>query len=201
MRVLLDSWLVQDGQIDELSLGDSVRAGLEVRCWQRTFAPRAPEGMVRLEAADPQGHQGALYDLVGTVQWSCPEASHWVAGVSPVSMLVSDMPRTNGFEETSKAPESESSRPRPPEIGQRFRLRGTLAIAPEHVWPMILSFNVGIRRLWTVERILLRQQRLHTGQMQKEELSEQDVSRIRRWDDEPLRGTAQYVLELADTGH
>lgn len=70
MWAFLPSWLVEDGEIPELRVGQELsHVGLRASCWSIRHS-NAPEGVRELPGPDPDGERAVHYELTGTVQWS-----------------------------------------------------------------------------------------------------------------------------------
>lgn len=125
--------MIGDGAVPELRVGDRADLALQVWCWDRRCLPPDGHSLRLLDDADPQGHAGCVYELVGTAR-GANRWSDWVLDVHGILLAV------RGGIEPGPAPGA----------GCRVYVHGTVAVAQGYEWEGLPAHG---SRLWDVKEI------------------------------------------------
>lgn len=200
MWVYLRNWMVQDGEVPELSPGAALRdVALRAACWSVRPSEQS-EAVTPLAGPDPDGLDADHHEVTGTVER--------VVGSRPPGLLL----RTGTLHllaepVTVLAPHGEPAYPADFWVhGAGTRATATCrleAMAHHESEAEALGLDEpGIRRDWVVQRVRVRHRALEPAPGEQGTLapgrivSVDDVDRMRRWDDDPGRDYVDYIVDL-----
>jgi len=203
MWVYVRNWMVQDGEVPELSPGSALRqVGLRAACWSIDQSEQ-PEAVTPLAGPDPEGLDADHHEVTGTVE-------RVVASQPPGILLHAATLHLLAEPVTFLASNGDFEYPvdfRIPEVGTRATATCRLEVMAHYeTEPEVIGFNAPtIRRDWTVHRVRVRHRALdpvpgeHNTFAPGRILRVDDVDRMRRWDDDPGRDYVDYIVDLAPT--
>lgn len=187
MRVYLEPWVVQDGQIPELQPGDVVRGvGIAAACWSCDRS----DGFDLCEevpGADPDGVVTAHSLLDGVLVWRV-EDRVGVLRVHDLHFVVKGVVDEVAEETFERRPLAL------PTVGHRVRVHAGLYVMPAHEADLRFEGDSpppDVVRDWLVESVSI--ERRGPGDV----VSVETLDRMRAWDDEGWRGC--YLLDLTPT--
>jgi len=186
MRVYLEPWVVQDGQVREVRAGEVLRdVGIAAACWS-CDGSTGSDLLEELPGEDPDGCATAHSLLDGVLVWRGHQVG--VLRVHDMHFVV------KGIVE-QVAPETSRRRPLElPAAGQRMRVHAGLYVMPAHevdLDPDGDSSPPGGVRQWLVHAVQL--ERHARGRV----VSVETLDRMQAWEDEARGG--EYLLELSPT--
>jgi hypothetical protein len=141
MRVLMENWMVESGEVPEPRLGETFDAALELWCRDVRHAGSARDSIVFLdEVEDPWGHRGAMHEIAGEICWR--EGDSWF-------LRVGDLPLAGNDLSMRREPNNPHQlRAYCPANGERTLVVASVAVAPEGLWPYWPKANAS--RRWIV---------------------------------------------------
>jgi hypothetical protein len=146
LRVVLQPWMVEDGTIAGMSVGDRVDLWLEAYTLGPVAAVQEADAEVlRLLSGADTDNLEAVYDLTGTVVWSGPP---WVLDADGVPLLMQELSpgeRSTAGQDTTAVPAQ----------GTRVSVRASVSVSfGKDSWCHVPVDGV---RTWTVQRIIMHQ--------------------------------------------
>jgi hypothetical protein len=191
--VCLREWLVGDGVIDGLSLGQHLhRVGVRANCWSARWG--AGEDRVVDSAASGDTDVLPRSEVTGTVEWVQPRTSPYEA---PVTLTL----RVGDVRLLTLGPATELTAV---DVGARVTLDCSLTVIADDEWGA--SALPDVRRSWAVRAL----RRCHwtapsnrTSANPPELLEQTAVTEVAPWPEGPFRGPkpAMYRLQLAPVDH
>lgn len=200
----LANWLVQDGEVPELSPGARLRhVALRAACWSIHDSQQG-EGVRELGGVTTEDNPPAGYTVTGIVE-RADEPHSVLLRVGPIQLFAEpDAFRIVGDE---GALEPYSPTFRIPEIGSRVSVECTLEVlaayqALDLVWGLRYP---DLRRDWEVDAIKVVQRAWEPTGMPRESkpgavISVDDVNRMHAWNDERQDALCTYLLDLRPAG-
>jgi hypothetical protein len=185
MRVYLEPWVVQDGQIPELRAGEVMReVGIAAACWTGDRS----EGFDLCEEVpgeDPDGIATAHAVLDGVLTWRGADRVG-VLRVGDVQFVVKGVVEQVAVETFERRPLEL------PAVGERMRVHAALYVMPAH--EADLDWNDGaaspdVQRDWLVQSVVF--ERRGRGNV----VSVETLDRMQAWEDEGSGG--EYQLDLS----
>lgn len=182
IRALLPEWMVDEGTIPQLAVGQRADLALQIWVWSRSDVDAAAvaDGMELLSQPDPQRNVGSHYHATGVAGPADAFSHSWIL-------------RVHGIPFAAAEPHNAS-----PHEGARVAVRGTVAVDFGDQWDDLPGEG---SRLWDIRRITLQQRALERGEAQGpwqprcgEPPPTHDVDRVDR--DRPEGSHIAYVLEL-----
>lgn len=189
MWVCLQEWLVRDGAVTELRVGQRLHdVGIRANCWSvRDGADE--DSIVDLDGSDATTILPSS-DVTGTVEWVEPSTVPFEAPV--VTTL-----RVGDVTLLALGPATELAGV---DVGARLTVHCSLSVVPDFEWASAMP---DVRRTWTVHGIRQAHWKTVTDRQHldgpAEVLEETEIAAIQPWSDEPGRGPrpAMYQLRLA----
>lgn len=197
MWVYLDSWMVQDGEIPELSVGDTLRGvALRAACLSLQEAGAdVREGIVQRPDPDPSNARTS-YHLTGTVE-SCGRNEvllavaglHYLAEPADVRAVPGTSPGESMLERYS--PDFVV-----PPVGARA--------AAVCTWEVLAEYETGSQELradWRVHGLAIEHRDATAVELREARILRVDtVDRLHRWADERVGERIIYLLDLQVSG-
>jgi hypothetical protein len=186
VRVYLEPWVVQDGQVPELRAGEILRdVGVAAACWSCDRS----HGFDLCEEApgeDPDGSSTAHSLLDGTLIWRDGDRVG-VLRVQDMHVVVKGIVEQVALETFQRRVLDL------PAVGQRMRVHAGLYVMPAHevdLDPDGESSPPGVVRDWLVHAVQFERRGRRC-----EVVSVETLDRMQVWDDEDSGG--EYLLELS----
>lgn len=199
MWVYLDSWLVQDGEVPELRLGDTFRqAAVRAACLTLHGADAdAPDGHVELP--QPAASSGRVtYSVTGTAL-ACREPGEVLLRVGSLHLLAepADVREVPGTKPRECMLERYSPEFAIPSVGDRVTATCTYEVLAGH--------EIAIHELradWRVRGLRIERRATTPVELRKAKILRVDtVDRLERWADERGEDRIAYLLDLEPTGY
>lgn len=127
VRVVLPDWLVHDGQVPAPHDGASLAAVVEAWTWRIRETSESKDSIEQLDGPDPQGHEGALYQLTGKVLRR--DGGSWFLGVGDLVIPGDDQLLTPRPGHPKPGARDFGASSDPPNVDGHMEIVATLAIA------------------------------------------------------------------------